>query len=145
MREAWAGRLQAATAGHLSDADARVMEREFGAPFGGDEGAEQQQQQGDIDAHEADGEEAGILEEADLVGQPADVFSSSKWDADMEKLVNMVLPYGNLMIKWPSIEDMLKGQGEELATVGLSTTEDMISILAHWISSWCFRIVPGYY
>eukprot|EP00873_Tetraselmis_striata_P029503 jgi/Tetstr1/449767/TSEL_036832.t1 len=117
---------------------------QFGAPSGGDGGAEQQQQQrGDVDANGADGEEAGIVEEADLVGQPADVYtdlklsqdafqrlinlSSSKWDADMEKLVQMVLPYGNLMIKWPSVEDMLKGQGEELAAVGLSTTEDMIS------------------
>eukprot|EP00873_Tetraselmis_striata_P035428 jgi/Tetstr1/455692/TSEL_042500.t1 len=170
----------------------------FGAPSRGDEGAEQQQQ-GDVDAHGADEEEAGIEEEADLVGQPADVraahtpalslrallanypellasileskqfkhqlkaterrtllairklwehnavhvytdlklsqdafqrlinLSNSKWDADMEKLVQMVLPYGNLMIKWPSVEDMLKGQGEELAAVGLSTTEDMIS------------------
>eukprot|EP00873_Tetraselmis_striata_P026746 jgi/Tetstr1/447010/TSEL_034468.t1 len=44
----------------------------------------------------------------------------------MEKLVQMVLPYGNLIIKWPSVEDMLKGLGEELAAVGLSTT-DMIS------------------
>eukprot|EP00873_Tetraselmis_striata_P009132 jgi/Tetstr1/429396/TSEL_019308.t1 len=42
-------------------------------------------------------------------------------------VVQMGLPYGNLMIKWPSVEDMLKGQGEELAAVGLSTTEDMIS------------------
>eukprot|EP00873_Tetraselmis_striata_P035506 jgi/Tetstr1/455770/TSEL_042567.t1 len=33
MREAW-GRLQAATAGHLSDADARVMEREVEAASG---------------------------------------------------------------------------------------------------------------
>eukprot|EP00873_Tetraselmis_striata_P039004 jgi/Tetstr1/459268/TSEL_004668.t1 len=40
-------------------------------------------------------------------------LTSSKWDADMEKLVQMVLPYGNLMIKWPSVEDMLKGQGED--------------------------------
>eukprot|EP00873_Tetraselmis_striata_P041172 jgi/Tetstr1/461436/TSEL_006545.t1 len=43
---------------------------------GGDDpsdGAEQQQQQADVDAHEADGEEAGIVEEVDLVGQPADV------------------------------------------------------------------------
>eukprot|EP00873_Tetraselmis_striata_P039090 jgi/Tetstr1/459354/TSEL_000423.t1 len=54
-------------------------------------------------------------------------LSSSKWDADMEKLVQMVLPYGNLNIKWPSVEYMLKGQGEELADVGLRTTEDMIS------------------
>eukprot|EP00873_Tetraselmis_striata_P002941 jgi/Tetstr1/423205/TSEL_001325.t1 len=103
---------------------------QFGAPSGGDEGAEQQQQHGDVDAHGADGEEAGIVEEADLVGQPADRLinlSSSKWDADMEKLVQMVLPYGNLMIKWPSMEDMLKGLGEELAAVGLNTTEDMIS------------------
>eukprot|EP00873_Tetraselmis_striata_P042451 jgi/Tetstr1/462715/TSEL_007679.t1 len=128
---------------------------QFGALSGGDEGAEQQQQHGDVDAHGADGEEAGIVEEADLVGQPADAIkklwehnvvlvytdlklsqdafqrlinlSSSKWDADMEKLVHMVLPYGNLMIKWPSVEDMVKGQGEELAAVGLSTTEDMIS------------------
>eukprot|EP00873_Tetraselmis_striata_P026745 jgi/Tetstr1/447009/TSEL_034467.t1 len=46
---------------------------QFGAPFGGDEGSEQQQQHGDVDAHGADGEEAGIVEEADLVGQPADV------------------------------------------------------------------------
>eukprot|EP00873_Tetraselmis_striata_P019463 jgi/Tetstr1/439727/TSEL_028146.t1 len=47
---------------------------QFGAPSGGDEGAEQQQHQGDVDAHGADGgEEAGIMEEADLVGQPADV------------------------------------------------------------------------
>eukprot|EP00873_Tetraselmis_striata_P000432 jgi/Tetstr1/420696/TSEL_011781.t1 len=46
---------------------------QFGAPSGGDEGAEQQQQQGDVDAHGADGEEVGIVEEADLVGQPADV------------------------------------------------------------------------
>eukprot|EP00873_Tetraselmis_striata_P007231 jgi/Tetstr1/427495/TSEL_017621.t1 len=66
----------------------------------------------------------GIVEEADLVGHPADVYtdlklsqdafqrlislSSSKWDVDMEKVVQMVLPYGNLMIKWPSVEDMLK-------------------------------------
>eukprot|EP00873_Tetraselmis_striata_P000068 jgi/Tetstr1/420332/TSEL_011453.t1 len=155
---------------------------QFGAPSGGDKGTEQQQQQhGDVDAHGADGEEAGIVEEADLVGQPADVraahiprfilgvllanypelmasvlepkqlkhhlkaverrtlvairklwehnavqvctdmklsqdafqrlinLCSSKKDADMEKLVQMVLPYGNLMIKWPSVEDMLKG------------------------------------
>eukprot|EP00873_Tetraselmis_striata_P041246 jgi/Tetstr1/461510/TSEL_006616.t1 len=116
---------------------------QFGAPSGGDERAEQQQHQGDVDAHGADGEEAGIVEEVELVGQPTDVYtdlklsqdafqrlinlSSSKWDADMEKLVQMVLSYGNLMIKWPSVEDMLKGQGEELAAVGLSTTEDMIS------------------
>eukprot|EP00873_Tetraselmis_striata_P003671 jgi/Tetstr1/423935/TSEL_001417.t1 len=173
---------------------------QFGAPSGGDGGAEQQQQHGDVDAHGADGEEAGIVEEADLVGQQADLraahppprfilgavlanypellasileskqfkhhlkaaerrtllairklwehnavhvytdlklsqdafrrlinLSSSKWNADMEKVVQMVLPYGNLMIKWPSVEDMLKGQGEELAPVGLSTTEDMIS------------------
>eukprot|EP00873_Tetraselmis_striata_P032858 jgi/Tetstr1/453122/TSEL_040145.t1 len=46
---------------------------QFGAPSGGDEGAEQQQQQGDVDAYGADGEEVGIVEEADLVGQPADV------------------------------------------------------------------------
>eukprot|EP00873_Tetraselmis_striata_P041695 jgi/Tetstr1/461959/TSEL_000614.t1 len=144
---------------------------QFGAPSGGDEGAEQRRQHGDVDAHGADGEEAGIVEEADLVGQPWDVraahtprfilgallanypellvsileskqfkhhlkaaerrtmltirklwehnavqvytdlklsqdafqrhinLSSSKWDADMEKLVQMVLPYGNLMIK----------------------------------------------
>eukprot|EP00873_Tetraselmis_striata_P006708 jgi/Tetstr1/426972/TSEL_017185.t1 len=58
-------------------------------------------------------------------------LSSSEWDADMEKLVQMVLPYGNLMIKWPSVEDMLKGQGEELAAVGLNTTEDMISSTLH--------------
>eukprot|EP00873_Tetraselmis_striata_P044902 jgi/Tetstr1/465166/TSEL_009888.t1 len=45
----------------------------------------------------------------------------------MEKLVRMVLPYGNLMMKWPSVEDMLKGQGEEMAAVALSNTEDMIS------------------
>eukprot|EP00873_Tetraselmis_striata_P034100 jgi/Tetstr1/454364/TSEL_041271.t1 len=96
----------------------------FGAPSSGDEGAEQQHQRGDVDAHGADGEEAGIVEEADL---RLINLSSSKWDADMEKLVQMVLPYGNLMIKWPSVEDMLKGQGEELAAVGLSTTEDMIS------------------
>eukprot|EP00873_Tetraselmis_striata_P021217 jgi/Tetstr1/441481/TSEL_003124.t1 len=57
----------------------------------------------------------------------APYFRRSKWDADMEKLVQMVLPYGNLMIKWPSVEDMLKGQGEELAAVGLSTTEGIIS------------------
>eukprot|EP00873_Tetraselmis_striata_P013774 jgi/Tetstr1/434038/TSEL_023182.t1 len=82
------------------------------------------QQHGDVDAHGADGEEAGIVEEADL---RLINLSSSKWDADMEKLVHMVLPYGNLMIKWPSVEDMLEGQGEELAAVGLSTTEDMIS------------------
>eukprot|EP00873_Tetraselmis_striata_P036948 jgi/Tetstr1/457212/TSEL_043860.t1 len=112
---------------------------------GGDDpsDAEQQQHQGDVDAHEADGEEAGIVEGAGLEGQPVDRLinlSSSKWDADMEKPVQMVLPYGSLMIKWPSVEDMLKGQGEELAAVGLSTTEDMISS-----SSWCFRIVPGYY
>eukprot|EP00873_Tetraselmis_striata_P036647 jgi/Tetstr1/456911/TSEL_043581.t1 len=103
---------------------------QFGAPSGGDEGAEQQQQHGDVDAHGADREEAGIVEEADPVGQPTDRLinlSSSEWDADMEKLVQMVLPYGNLMIKWPSVEDMLKGQGEELAAVGLNTTEDMIS------------------
>eukprot|EP00873_Tetraselmis_striata_P015898 jgi/Tetstr1/436162/TSEL_025008.t1 len=54
-------------------------------------------------------------------------FRRSKWDADVEKLVQMVLPYGNLMIKWPSVEEMLKGQGEEPAAVGLSTTEDKIS------------------
>eukprot|EP00873_Tetraselmis_striata_P038404 jgi/Tetstr1/458668/TSEL_045058.t1 len=54
-------------------------------------------------------------------------LSSSKWDADMVKLVQMVLPYGNLMIKWPSVEDMLKGQGEELAAVGLNTAEGIIS------------------
>eukprot|EP00873_Tetraselmis_striata_P040843 jgi/Tetstr1/461107/TSEL_006246.t1 len=36
MREAW-GRLQAATAGHLSDADARVMEREAEAASGSQE------------------------------------------------------------------------------------------------------------
>eukprot|EP00873_Tetraselmis_striata_P012260 jgi/Tetstr1/432524/TSEL_021897.t1 len=116
---------------------------QFGAPSGGDEGAEQQQQQGDVNAHGADGEEAGIVEEVDLVGQPADVYtdlklsqdafqrlinlSSSKWDADMEKLVQMMLAHGNLMIKWPSVEDMLKGQGEELDAVGLSTTEGIIS------------------
>eukprot|EP00873_Tetraselmis_striata_P040041 jgi/Tetstr1/460305/TSEL_005605.t1 len=73
-----------------------------------------------MSTHGADGEEAGIMEEVDLVGQPADRLinlSSSKWDADMEKLVQMVLPYGNLLIKWPSVEDMLKGQGEELAGV----------------------------
>eukprot|EP00873_Tetraselmis_striata_P038135 jgi/Tetstr1/458399/TSEL_044836.t1 len=54
------------------------------------------QQQGDVDAHGADREEAGIVEEADLVGQPADMpfsvsstsrSSNSKWDGDMEKLV----------------------------------------------------------
>eukprot|EP00873_Tetraselmis_striata_P019742 jgi/Tetstr1/440006/TSEL_028367.t1 len=111
---------------------------QFGAPSGGDKGAEQQQQQGDVDAHGADREEAGIVEEADLVGQPADLsqdafqrlinLSSSKWDADMEKLLHMVLPHGNLMIKWPSVEDMLKGQGVELAAAGLSTTEDMHDI-----------------
>eukprot|EP00873_Tetraselmis_striata_P024501 jgi/Tetstr1/444765/TSEL_032613.t1 len=173
---------------------------QFGAPSSGGEGAEQQQQQqGDVDAHGAEGEEAGIVEEVDLVGQPTDVraahtprfilgallanypellapileseqfkhhlkaaerrtllairklwehnavqvctdlklsqdafqrlinLSSSKWDADMEKLVQMVLPYGNFMIKWPSVEDMLKGQGEELAAVGLITTEGIIS------------------
>eukprot|EP00873_Tetraselmis_striata_P002344 jgi/Tetstr1/422608/TSEL_013414.t1 len=144
---------------------------QFGGPSGGDEGAEEQEHHGDVDAHGADGEEAGIVEEADLVGQPADVraahtpgfilgallanypellasimeskqfkhhlkaterrtlvairklwehnavhvqtdlklsqdafqrlisLSSSKWDADMEKLMQMVLPYGNLMIK----------------------------------------------
>eukprot|EP00873_Tetraselmis_striata_P040742 jgi/Tetstr1/461006/TSEL_006156.t1 len=81
------------------------------------DGAEQQQQHGDVDAHGADGEEAGIVEEADLVGQPADVYtdmklsqnalqrlinlSSSKWDADMEKVMRTLLPYGNVMIKWP--------------------------------------------
>eukprot|EP00873_Tetraselmis_striata_P007560 jgi/Tetstr1/427824/TSEL_001796.t1 len=97
----------------------------------------------DVDGHGADGEETGIGEKVDLVGQPADVYtdlklsqdafqrlislSSSKWDADMEKPVQMVLPYGNLMIKWPSVEDMLKGKGEELVAVGLSTTEDIIS------------------
>eukprot|EP00873_Tetraselmis_striata_P026643 jgi/Tetstr1/446907/TSEL_034365.t1 len=48
----------------------------FGAPSGGDEGAEQQQQQGDVDAHGADGVEVGIVEEADLVGQPADVLAA---------------------------------------------------------------------
>eukprot|EP00873_Tetraselmis_striata_P039488 jgi/Tetstr1/459752/TSEL_005105.t1 len=103
---------------------------QFGAPSDGDEGAEQQQQHGDVDEHGADGEEAGIVEKADLVGQLADHLNlcHSKWDAGMEKLMQMVLPYGNLMIKWPSVEDMLKGQGEELAAVGLSTTEDMISI-----------------
>eukprot|EP00873_Tetraselmis_striata_P034189 jgi/Tetstr1/454453/TSEL_041353.t1 len=120
----------------------RKRDKKFGAPSGGDEGAEQQH--GDVDAHGADGEEAGIVEEADLVGKPADVRAAhtprfilgallanypefSKWDADMEKLVQMVLPYGKMMIKWPSVEDMLKGQGEELAAVGLSTTEDIIS------------------
>eukprot|EP00873_Tetraselmis_striata_P038221 jgi/Tetstr1/458485/TSEL_044891.t1 len=48
---------------------------QFGAPSGGDEGAEQQQQHDDVDAehHGAEGEEVGIVEEADLVGQPADV------------------------------------------------------------------------
>eukprot|EP00873_Tetraselmis_striata_P011625 jgi/Tetstr1/431889/TSEL_021378.t1 len=138
---------------------------QFGAPSGGGEGVEQQQRHGDVDAHGTDGEEAGIVEEADVVGQPADVRAAHtprfilgalpanypellasileskqfqhhlkaserppKWDdADMEKLVHMVLPYGNFMIEWPSVEDMLKGQGgEELASVGLSTTEDMI-------------------
>eukprot|EP00873_Tetraselmis_striata_P043013 jgi/Tetstr1/463277/TSEL_008202.t1 len=115
---------------------------QFGAPSGGDEGAEQRQQ-GDVAAHGADGEEAGIVEEVDLAGQLADVYtelklsqdafqrlinlSSLKWDSDMEKLVQMVLPYGNLMIKWPSVEDVLKGQGEELAAVGFSTTEGIIS------------------
>eukprot|EP00873_Tetraselmis_striata_P011878 jgi/Tetstr1/432142/TSEL_021599.t1 len=43
---------------------------QFGALSGGDEGAEQQQQHGGVDAHGADGEEAYIVEEADLVGQP---------------------------------------------------------------------------
>eukprot|EP00873_Tetraselmis_striata_P015649 jgi/Tetstr1/435913/TSEL_024799.t1 len=38
---------------------------QFGAPSGGDEGAEQQQQQqGDVDAHGAEGKEVGIVEEA---------------------------------------------------------------------------------
>eukprot|EP00873_Tetraselmis_striata_P029185 jgi/Tetstr1/449449/TSEL_036544.t1 len=49
---------------------------QFGAPSGGDGGAEQRQQHGDVDAHGADGEEAGIVEEADLVGQPADPAAS---------------------------------------------------------------------
>eukprot|EP00873_Tetraselmis_striata_P038405 jgi/Tetstr1/458669/TSEL_045059.t1 len=40
----------------------------FGPPSGGEEGAEQQQQPCDVDAHGADGEEAGIVEEVDLVG-----------------------------------------------------------------------------
>eukprot|EP00873_Tetraselmis_striata_P005586 jgi/Tetstr1/425850/TSEL_016227.t1 len=69
---------------------------QFGAPSSVDEGAEEQQQHGDVDAHGADAEEAGIF--------GGDAFrrlinlSSSKWDADMEKLVQMVLPYGNLII-----------------------------------------------
>eukprot|EP00873_Tetraselmis_striata_P035634 jgi/Tetstr1/455898/TSEL_004082.t1 len=49
---------------------------QFGAASGGDEGAEQHHQHGDVDAHEADGEEAGIVEEADLVGQRADVLAA---------------------------------------------------------------------
>eukprot|EP00873_Tetraselmis_striata_P028367 jgi/Tetstr1/448631/TSEL_035876.t1 len=98
---------------------------QIGALSGGDERAEQQRQQhGDVDAHGADGQEAGIVEETDL---RLINLSSSKWDADMEKLVHMVLPHGNLMIKWPSVEGMVKGQGEELAALGLSTTEGMIS------------------
>eukprot|EP00873_Tetraselmis_striata_P025875 jgi/Tetstr1/446139/TSEL_033737.t1 len=120
---------------------------QFGAPSGGDGGAEPQQQHGDVDARGDDGEEAGILEEADLVGQRVDRLinlNSSKWDADMEKLVHMVLPYGNFMIRWPSVEDMLKGQGGEMGAVGLSTMEDMISstldlklIFMHTVSENC--------
>eukprot|EP00873_Tetraselmis_striata_P018540 jgi/Tetstr1/438804/TSEL_027313.t1 len=42
---------------------------------------------------ELTGEEAGLVEEADLVGEPADRLinlDSSKWDPDMEMLVLMV-------------------------------------------------------
>jgi hypothetical protein len=49
------------------------------------------------------------------------------WDANMEEMVRLVLHGGAHMCKWSAVAKMLDMQAEELSSVGLQSSVDMVS------------------